>query len=213
MSDLFDDAREAVLKGDRPAAEGAARRALETDADPLAVIEKGFVPGLREIGRLWEDGEAFLPELVTAAEAMKAAGAILHPALASRGQAVKARGRVAIGTIEGDIHDIGKTLVATMLAASGYETRDLGVDVPVVRFVDEARSFDADFICISTLLTTTMTGQKRVIDLLIERSLRDKVRVLVGGAPCSERWALEIGADGYAPDALSAVRLADSLCP
>ncbi|MHC5038043.1 MAG: corrinoid protein [Planctomycetota bacterium] len=212
MSDLFEACREAVLKGDRSAAETQARRALEAGADPLELIEKGFVPGLQEVGRLWEEGEAFLPELVTSAGAMKAAGAILQPELARRGQTQKARGRVVIGTIEGDIHDIGKTLVATMLSANGYETRDLGVDVPVAKFVEEAMAFKADFICISTLLTTTMTGQKRVIDLLKERSLRDKVRVLVGGSPCSEAWAAEIGADGYAPDALSAVQLADTLC-
>lgn len=210
MSDLVQDCRKAILKGDRSFAEELARRALDHDADPLKTIDEGFVPGLREAGRLWDEGELFLPELVLAAEAMKAATAILLPTLEKRGGGRKVRGRVVIGTIEGDIHDIGKTLVATMLSANGYETRDLGADVPVQRFVDEAESFDADFICISALLTTTMGGQKKVIEALKKRSLREMYRVLVGGAPCSEKWASQIGADGYAGDAVSTVQLAES---
>jgi trimethylamine corrinoid protein len=210
MIDLFQNCREAILKGDRSLAEELARQVLDHDADPLKTIEEGFVPGLREAGRLWDEGELFLPELVLAAEAMKAAAAILQPALEMRGEGRTFRGRVVIGTIEGDIHDIGKTLVATMLSANGYETRDLGADVPVQKFVDEAESFGADFICISALLTTTMGGQKKVIEELKDRSLRDTYRVLVGGAPCSETWAAQIGADGYAGDAVSTVQLAES---
>jgi corrinoid protein of di/trimethylamine methyltransferase len=211
MSNFFGECREAVRKGDREAAEALARRALAENTDPLDTIESGYVPGLREAGRLWDEGELFLPELVMAAEAMKAAAAILQPALSASGRQQKTHGRVVIGTIEGDIHDIGKTLVATILSANGYETHDLGADVPVQRFVDEAESVGADFICISALLTTTMAGQKRVIDLLKQRSVRDKYRVLVGGAPCNEKWAAQIGADGYAGDAISAVKLAASL--
>jgi len=210
MNDFFGECREAVLKGDRAAAEMLARRALAENTDPLEAIENGYVPGLWEAGRLWDNGELFLPELVMAAEAMKTAAAILQPALSASGRRQKTQGRVVIGTIEGDIHDIGKTLVATILAANGFETHDLGADVPVHRFIEEAESFKADFICISALLTTTMAGQKRVIDLLNERSIRDKYRVLVGGAPCSDKWAAHIGADGYAGDAISAVKLAAS---
>jgi corrinoid protein of di/trimethylamine methyltransferase len=211
MSDLYTKCREAILKGDRASAEDLARRALAEGTDPLATIEEGFVPGLREAGRLWDEGELFLPELVMSAEAMKGASAVLQPALSASGKGRKVRGRVVIGTIEGDIHDIGKTLVATLLSANGYETRDLGADVPVMKFVDEAESFGANFICISALLTTTMSGQKKVVDALNERSLRGKYRVLVGGAPCSKKWAADIGADGYAGDAISTVKLADSL--
>jgi len=211
MNDFFQECRTAILKGDRVAAERLARRVVSEGTDPLGTIEDGFVPGLREAGRLWDEGELFLPELVMAAEAMKAASVILQPALSERGQEQKMQGRVVIGTIEGDIHDIGKTLVGTMLAANGYETRDLGADVPVKRFVDEAESFGANFICISALLTTTMAGQRKVIELLKERALRNSYRVLVGGAPCSEKWAAEIGADGYAGDAISTVQLANSL--
>ncbi len=211
MSDFFGECRAAVLKGDRAAAETLARQALEESIDPLETIEGGYVPGLREAGRLWDEGELFLPELVMAAEAMKAATAILQPALSASGRQQKTYGKVVIGTIEGDIHDIGKTLVATMLSANGFATRDLGADVPVQKFVEEAESFGANFICISALLTTTMAGQKRVIDLLKDRSIREKYRVLVGGAPCSEKWAAQIGADGYAGDAVSTVKLAGTL--
>jgi trimethylamine corrinoid protein len=211
MTEKYEACRKAILEGDKEGAETLARRFLEEGADPLEIIADGFVPGLKEVGRLWEEGEVFLPELVVSAEAMKSAAALLKPAIEKGGGERKTKGRVVIGTIEGDIHDIGKTLVATLLSANGYETRDLGVDVPVAKFVEEAEAFGANFICISTLLTTTMTGQKRVIDLLLEKSLRDKYRVLVGGSPVSEKWAGEIGADGYAADAVSAVELADSL--
>jgi len=211
MPDVIQECHDAILHGDRAKAEELARRALAEGGDLLRTLEQGFVPGLREAGRKWEEGELFLPELVLAAEAMKAASAVLQPALQTRGQSQKARGRVVIGTIEGDIHDIGKTLVATMFSANGYETRDLGADVPVRRFIEEAESFDANFICISALLTTTMAGQRKVIDLLKERSRRERYRVLVGGAPCSSTWAADIGADGYAGDAISAVQLANAL--
>ncbi|MHC4780027.1 MAG: cobalamin B12-binding domain-containing protein [Planctomycetota bacterium] len=211
MSEVFVSCRKAIIEGDRVGAEALARDLLKGGADPLKIIEEGFVPGLREMGKLWEEGEVFLPELVVAADAMKAATAVLKPAIEEKGGRHESKGRVVIGTIEGDIHDIGKTLVATLLSASGYETRDLGVDVPVERFVDEAVDFSAHFICVSTLLTTTMTGQRRIIEALKVRSMRDDIRVLVGGAPCSQKWAEEIGADGYAADAVSAVALADSL--
>ncbi len=211
MSNILNECREAVLRGNREESVMLANRALADNLDPLSIIEDGFVPGLREAGRLWDEGGLFLPELVLAAEAMKAATAILQPKLAETDQTPAARGRVVIGTIEGDIHDIGKTLVATILSANGYETRDLGPDIPAAKFIDEAEAFNADFICISALLTTTMAGQKKVIELLNQRTLRSKYRVLVGGAPCSEKWAADIGADGYAGDAVSAVQLADGL--
>ena len=211
MLNMFEECTEAILVGNRTQAEELARRAIAEGVDPLTVIERGFVPGLREAGRRWEEGELFLPELVLAAEAMKAASTILQPALSEHGRNQATRGRVVIGTIEGDIHDIGKTLVATMFSANGYDIRDLGADVPAVRFVAEAESFAANFICISALLTTTMAGQKRVLELLHERALRGRYRVLVGGAPCSAKWAAQIGADGYAGDAISAVQLANSL--
>jgi len=211
MQAFLDKCAKAVLEGDADGAGKLAREALDKKYPPLEVIEKGFVKGIREIGRLWEEGTLFLPELVMGAEAMKKAMAVLQPALTKSGSRPKSLGHVVIGTIEGDIHDIGKTLVATMLSANGFEITDLGADVPAGRFVDEAEAKGAGCIAISALLTTTMSGQKRVVDELKKRSLKGKVRVMVGGAPCSDEWAREIGADGYAGDAVAAVSLAQSL--
>lgn len=211
MNNLYDECSEAILAGEGERAEELARRAMEEKLPPLDVIENGFVKGIREVGRLWGEGSLFLPELVMAAEAMKKAMAVLQPALEGGAAAPSTQGRVVIGTIEGDIHDIGKTLVATMLSANGFEITDLGADVPVARFIEEAENVNADCIAISALLTTTMNGQKRLIDRLDERSMRRKFRVVVGGAPCSEEWAREIGADGYAGDAVGAVNLVKGL--
>ena len=212
MEKFYSECADAVLKGDEELAEQLASKALEQGLPVLDVIENGFVRGIREVGRLWEEGELFLPELVMGAEAMKRAMAVLQPELL-KGQEKKLNeaGRIVIGTIHGDIHDIGKTLVATMLSANGFEVKDLGADVPVERFVEEALKVEADCIAISALLTTTMPGQKSVVEELKKRSLRERVRVMVGGAPCSAEWAEEIDADGYAPDAVSAVSLAKEL--
>ena len=201
----------AVLEGDADKAEKLAREALDKKYPPLEVIEKGFVKGIHEVGHLWEEGTLFLPELVMGAEAMKKAMAVLYPTIGKSSSRPKSLGHVVIGTIEGDIHDIGKTLVATMLSANGFEITDLGADVPVGRFVEEAKARRVGCIAISALLTTTMSGQKRVIEELQKNSLRDQVKVMVGGAPCSEAWAREIGADGYAGDAVAAVAVARSL--
>ncbi|MGD1049117.1 MAG: B12-binding domain-containing protein, partial [Candidatus Krumholzibacteriaceae bacterium] len=184
MQAFLDKCAKAVLEGDADEAGKLAREALDKKYPPLEVIEKGFVKGIREIGRLWEEGTLFLPELVMGAEAMKKAMAVLQPALTKSGSRPKSLGHVVIGTIEGDIHDIGKTLVATMLSANGFEITDLGADVPAARFVDEAEAKGAGCIAISALLTTTMSGQKRVVEELKKRSLKGKVRVMVGGAPC-----------------------------
>ncbi|HER42932.1 MAG TPA: dimethylamine corrinoid protein 3 [Candidatus Eisenbacteria bacterium] len=211
MEDFLKRCARAVEDGDSGAAETLASRALEEAYPLLEVIEKGFVAGIREVGRLWEEGTIFLPELVMGAEAMKKAMALLQPALEKAGGGGSSLGRVVIGTIEGDIHDIGKTLVATILSANGFEITDLGADVPAGRFVDEAVETGAGCIAISALLTTTMHGQRKVIEELESRNVRDTVRVLVGGAPCNDAWAKEIGADGYAGDAVAAVQLAKRL--
>ncbi|MDD4858007.1 MAG: corrinoid protein [Candidatus Krumholzibacteria bacterium] len=210
MQAFLADCTRSVLEGDADLAVKLALEALDRKYPPLEVIENGFVKGIREVGRLWEEGTLFLPELVMGAEAMKRAMNVLQPAL-GKGARPESAGHVVIGTIEGDIHDIGKTLVATMLSANGFEISDLGADVPAARFVDEAEAKGAGCIAISALLTTTMSGQKRVVEELAKRSLKGKVRVMVGGAPCSDEWAREIGADGYAGDAVAAVTLAQSL--
>ncbi len=211
MEEHLKECARSVLEGDQERAGELAELTLKDSLPVLEVIEQGFVSGIREVGRLWEEGTLFLPELVMGAEAMKRAMEILQPALeAGSGKQHKA-GHVVIGTIEGDIHDIGKTLVATMLSANGFEITDLGADVPVKAFVDEAEKRGADCIAISALLTTTMPGQRKVIDELEKRSMRKKTKVLVGGAPCDEKWSEQIGADGYAGDAVAAVALIKKL--
>lgn len=199
---------EAVLEGEAEAAAQLAAEALAAGMTPLAAVEEGFVPGIRKAGELWEEGEYFLPELVMAAEALKAAMAVLQPELAKTG-AQRGLGSVVIGTVQGDIHDIGKSLVATLLAANGFVVEDLGHDVSVERFVEAARAADADLVCASALLTTTMTVQRELV-----RGVRDAglpARILVGGAPVTATWAQQIGADGYAESAVAAVAVARGL--
>ena len=210
-NELFPKMSEAIVAGDRAAATALAEDAVREDLDLLEVIEQGYVPGIQKVGELWEEGEYFLPELISSAEAMKAAMAVLDPELKRRSLSSHMGGRVVIGTVEGDIHDIGKNLVASMLQAGGFEVYDLGADVKLERFIETAEEVGAGMICLSALLTTTMTNQRRLLGLLKDRGLRDKYKVLVGGAPASRKWAEEIGADGYAENAVAAVKLAKSL--
>jgi len=210
-SELFPKMNEAIVAGDREAAAALAQDAVRGDFDLLEVIEQGYVPGIQKVGDLWEQGDYFLPELISSAEAMKAAMAVLDPELQKRDLGSRMSGRVVIGTVEGDIHDIGKSLVASMLQAGGFEVHDLGADVKLERFIDKAEEVGAGMICLSALLTTTMTNQRRLIGMLRDRGLRGKYKVLVGGAPASRKWAEEIGADGYAENAVAAVKLAKSL--
>jgi len=210
-NDLFKEMTQAIVEGDRNAAAALARKAVDQNLDLHEVVEKGYIPGIQKVGDLWERGDYFLPELITSAESMKAAMAVLRPAMERAKIADLSRGRVVIGTIEGDIHDIGKNLVASMLAANGFEVKDLGADVKLERFLQSAQDVKADFICLSALLTTTMLGQRRFMELLKERGLRPQFKVLVGGAPVNQKWADSIGADGYAENALAAVKLAKSL--
>ena len=207
-SELLGAARQAVLDGDDDAAEAIATEALAAGLPALEIIEGGFVAGIRAAGDLWEEGEFFLPELVTAAQAMKRAMAVLNPALAV-GEASATLGKVVIGTVQGDIHDIGKTLVATLLAANGFTVIDEGADVPVERFVARAREVGADLVCASALLTTTMTRQKELADALNAEGLAG--RLMVGGAPVTPQWAEQIGAAGHADNAVAAVDMARRL--
>lgn len=209
--EIYPKMREAIVAGDREAASRLAEEAVRSGFDLLDVVERGYVPGIQKVGELWEQGEYFLPELITSAEAMKAAMAILEPELKKRNAGSRLGGRVVIGTVQGDIHDIGKNLVASMLQAGGFEVHDLGADVKLERYIDAAEEVGANMICLSALLTTTMMNQRRLIELLREKGLRDKYKVLVGGAPASRAWAEEIGADGFAENAVAAVKLARSL--
>jgi corrinoid protein of di/trimethylamine methyltransferase len=177
----------------------------------LDAINNGFVAGVNYVGDQFSRGMMFLPELVMAGEAMKAAVAVLEPELAKRGTQRKMLGKVVLCTVEGDIHEIGKTLVGTMLSATGFQVFDLGVDVPIMKVVEKAREVNADIVAMSALLTTTMVHQKDVIEALEDVGMRSKVKVMVGGAPVTQEWVKQIGADGYSEDAIGAARVAKQL--
>jgi trimethylamine corrinoid protein len=201
----------AIVTGEKDRAVALAGEAVRAGLDLLEVIDKGYVRGIQEVGELWEKGDYFLPELISSAECMKAAMAVLQPELRKARIDTPSNGRIVIGTIEGDIHDIGKNLVASMLQANGFEVHDLGADVKLGRFIEKAEEIKADFVCLSALLTTTMLGQRRFIEKLSAENLAGRFKVLVGGAPVTQKWAADIGADGYAENALAAVRLAKRL--
>lgn len=207
---IFDECKKAIVRGDIEKASELANQALADKLNLNTVID-AFSDAIRHVGNLFDEGEYFLPELMRSAEAMKAAMAILTPHLSTSEVETRSLGTVVIGTIEGDIHDIGKTLVASMLAAEGFEVHDLGADVPISAFIEKALEVNAHLICISALLTTTMVGQKKLIEQLVKQNIRDRFKVLLGGAPVSKNWVAEIGADGTAENAISAVKLAKEL--
>lgn len=209
--ELYQAMAQSIMDGEADEARRLAQQAVAQGLDPLAAINQGFIPGVNYVGEQFSRGEMFLPDLVLAGEAMKAAIAVLEPEMVKRGTQRQTLGKVVIGTIEGDIHDIGKTLVATMLAASGFQVYDLGVDVPIARFVEKAREVEADIVGLSALLTTTMARQADAIAALTEAGLRPRVKVMVGGAPVTASWAAEIGADGTSEDAIGAVAVAKRL--
>jgi corrinoid protein of di/trimethylamine methyltransferase len=202
---------QSIIDGEVEDAARLAQEAVASGMDPLEAINKGFVKGLDHVGEEFGRGHMFLPDLVLAAESMKAAVAVLEPELERQGGERQVLGKVVIGTVAGDIHDIGKTLVATMLSASGFKVYDLGVDVAVSYFAEKAREVGADLVGVSSLLTTTMLKQRDVIEALDDMGLRPVLKVMVGGAPVTQSWADEIGADGYSEDAIGAVILAKKL--
>jgi len=197
----------AVIEGDVEGATRESQRAIAADADPKDILNSGLIPGMEEVGRRYEESSYFLPEMLAAAQAMKAGLAELRPLLGE--QDVEPVGRVALGTVQGDIHDIGKNLVGIMLEGAGFEIVDLGADVLPEAFVDAAS--DVQAIGLSALLTTTMPAMEQVIEVLKEAGVRDEVKVVVGGAPVTDSFAERIGADGYSPDASSAVRTVKEL--
>lgn len=196
---------EAVKAYDEEEARRLAEEAVRMGLDPVEALEQGLAKGLREVGDRFGRGEAFITELIAAAQAMEAGAEILNREIERRGAAREAVGRFLIGTVEGDIHSIGKNIVATMLKAAGFEVIDIGVDVPTQTFVEKVREFKPDILGLSALMTTTMMKQKEVIEALREAGLRDQVKVIIGGAPVTEEWAREIGADAVGLDAASAV--------
>jgi corrinoid protein of di/trimethylamine methyltransferase len=209
--ELLKQMAQAVIEGDEEEAVVVAKGAVAQGVDPLLAINEGLTAGMDVVGDQFSVGEAFLPDLIMAGEAMKAALAVLEPELHAKGQKRQVLGTVVLGTVKGDIHEIGKTLVATMLAANGFEVVDLGVDVEHDEFVRKAQEHNADIVGLSALLTTTMLYQRDIINLFTEAGLRDKVKVMVGGCPVSQEWADKIGADGYAEDATTSVGVAKKL--
>lgn len=207
---MYAEMKQAVVLGDAARARQLAEGVVGSEGDLVTAIEQGFAAGIRRVGDLWEEGEYFLPELVQGAEAMKAAMAVLQPALQKRHGGRASKGRVVIGTVQGDLHDIGKTLVATLLSAGGFDVDDLGSDVPVDRFLARAKENGADIIAASALLTTTMPVQKAIAAAIPSLGLARRPRLLIGGAPTTAAWATEIGA-AWAENALRAVAVAETL--
>jgi len=200
---------EAIVSGNARKAEEVTKAALEANADPTELLGKYMIPAMDEVGKRFECNEYFVPELLIAARAMKTALQLLTPKLAEIG--AKKTGRVVIGTVQGDLHDIGKNLVSSMLEGGGFEVVDLGVDVPPDKFVEAAREADGTIVAMSALLTTTMTQMKNVVQALERSGLRAKTKVIIGGAPITQQYADEIGADGYSDNASGAVALARKL--
>jgi corrinoid protein of di/trimethylamine methyltransferase len=209
-NDTFTKLAQAVIDGEPEQAEELARGALAQGLDPLECINKGLTVGMERVGELFSSGEYFLPDLIIGGDAMKAALSILEPALLDTQQR-ETLGRVVLGTVEGDLHEIGKTLVGTMLTANGFEVTDIGIDQPASEFVAAVEETKAVLVGASALLTTTMLQQKKVVEELKSAGFGDDVKVLIGGAPVTQSWADEIGADGYAEDAISAVGVAKKL--
>ena len=208
MSNLIQEIREAVIDGQAKVVVSKVEAALAENVSASSILNDGLISAMAEVGQLFEDGEYFVPEMLIAARAMSSALEILKPYLVDQG--VEPIGTVAIGTVKGDLHDIGKSLVAMMLEGAGFEIVDLGVDVAPERFV-EAIQNGAKIVAMSALLTTTMPNMKSAIQAIQEAGLRDETVIMVGGAPVTQAYADDIGADGYSPDASSAVRKAKEL--
>jgi corrinoid protein of di/trimethylamine methyltransferase len=208
--ETFDKLAQAVVDGEPEDAVQLAQQALDAGLDPLECINQGLTKGIDRVGVLFADGDYYLPDLIIGAEAMKDALAVLEPALASN-QERKVTGRVLLGTVRGDLHEIGKTLVGTMLTANGFQVADIGIDKSASEFITAVKETGATVVGASALLTTTMSEQQKIIEALVEAGLRDKVKVMVGGAPVTQAWADKIGADGYAEDAITAVAVAKKL--
>lgn len=211
MVQQFDEMKRAVLEGDEDLARELAIAALEQHLDLKQVMSEGFLKGIQEAGVLYEDGEYFLPDLVCSADAMKSALAILDDEIKKPTSGMTSRGKVLLATAEGDVHDIGKTIVGAMLTAAGYDVTDLGPDVPNETILAKATEIKADVIGLSALLTTTMEEQRNMISLMTATNVRQNYKFIVGGAPVTHSWSSTILADGYSDDAISAVNLVDSL--
>jgi len=204
IEELLEKLKEAVINGDIESAEEVTKELVRMKVDVKRILEEALVPAMDVVGKLFEEGEYFIPELMLSAEAFKTSFEILKELLPK--SEVKAKATIVIGTVRGDIHELGKNLVATMLRAAGFEVIDLGVDVPPEKFIEAVKKYSAQVLGLSALMTTTMIEQKKVIEALTKENLKKKVKVIVGGAPVTEEWAKQIGADAYGKDAYDAVR-------
>jgi len=202
---------QSIIDGEAEVSADLAKQALDGGMNPLDAITNGYMPGVNEVGDSFACGNVFLPELVMAGEAMKAAIAVLEPELKKQGTEREILGKVVLATVEGDIHEIGKSLVGTMLTAAGFEVYDLGVNVPAEKIMAKVEEVGADLVGLSALLTTTMVRQKEVIEAMDKKGMRNKTRVMVGGAPVTSDWVQKIEADGYSEDAIGAVNAAKNL--
>jgi corrinoid protein of di/trimethylamine methyltransferase len=209
--EIFEKLAKSVIDGNEDSARKAAQEALDAKVDPLEAIKNGFARGMDVVGKKFHDFEIFLPEVILAADAMKAGIEVLRPRMSAESMAKASRGKVVIGTVFGDIHDIGKNLVAVMLEAGGFEVHDLGTDCPSTKFVEKAKEVKADIIAMSSLMVTSMYYQKEVLDYLKDTGTRDRHWVMVGGGPVTPEWTKEIGADGYGKFADDAVEVAKTL--
>jgi len=201
---------EAIVRGDKERSSRLVEEVLG-EVDPLAVIQRGMMPAMEKVGDRFSSGEIFLPEMLMATEAWNEAMRLLKPKLLEAGEGVAKTGTVVIGTVQSDVHEIGKNIVVTLLNTAGFEVHDLGVDIPASKFIGKAEEVNADIIAASAIMTTTMTYQQDILDHLIAAGLRDKYIVLVGGGVVNQKWADEIGADGYGETAVEGVRLAKEL--
>lgn len=201
---------DSVVNGDAKTSKAAAERALAAGIAPLCLVQEHMVPAMAEVGRRFEANEYFVPELLISARAMKAALELIRPLLVASG--VEPAGRVALGTVKGDLHDIGKNLVGAMLEGGGFDVIDLGVNVEPEKFIAVVREKQVNIVAISALLTTTMPAMRTTIEALRQAGVREQVKVLVGGAPISQKYADEIGADGYSENAAGAVAMARKVC-
>lgn len=209
MSNNYQDIYKGVLEGDVAATVAGVTQALEVKNEPSEILNQGMIAAMKEVGRLFEEGEYYLPEMMVAARAMQAGLTLLKPLLVDSG--VEPTGKVVVGTVKGDLHDIGKNLVSMMFEGAGFAITDLGTDVAPEEFVAAIQENGVDVVALSALLTTTMLSMKATIDAISAAGLREKVKVIIGGAPVTQEYADKIGADGFAPDASSAVTMTESL--
>jgi len=205
-SKIYETAIEAIVAGDAALATETAKKGLGEGIDPLELLNQGFIPGISKVGDMFEVGTLFIPELILSAKAMQDATDIINAAIPENNRQVQ--GRFLIGTVKGDVHDIGKTIVISLLKANGFEVKDLGRDVSTDRFIKEADDFKADIIGTSSLLTTTMPAQKELEDELKKAGLKERYKTMVGGAPVTQRWANKIGADAFAENASTCAKVA-----